>query len=86
METTSISQDGMMGTPIQTIRQKNPKNLAQASQNSSLSRFSSTGGRLFRFRSQGPYRQSANKTPNQNYKNQTNPNKKSQLIQCYSKQ
>ena len=64
--TASTSQEIMMGTLIQTIRQKNQKVLSQINQNSSNSRSSSTGGRSVRFNSPGLNRQSANTNQNQN--------------------
>ena len=66
MATASTSQEDMMGTLIQTIRQEIQKALPQTSQNSSSSRSSSTDGRSVRFNSPGSNRQSANTTQNQN--------------------
>ena len=74
MATASSSQEDMMGTLIQTIRQEIQKALPQTSQNSSSSRSSSTDGRSIRFNSPGPNRQSVNTNQNQNYRN---PNKNS---------
>ena len=59
MATASTSQEDMMGTLIQTIRQEIQKALPQTNQNSSNSRSSSTDGRSVRFNSPGPSRQSA---------------------------
>ena len=72
MATTSTSQDDMMGTIIQTIRQEIQKALPQTNQNSSNSRSSSTDGRPLRFSSPGPNRRSANANQNQNYRNSNN--------------
>ena len=74
MATASTSQDDMMGTLIQTIRQEIQKALPQTNQNSSNSRSSSTDGRSVRFNSPGPNRQSANinRNQNQNYRNSNN--------------
>ena len=74
MTSTSVSQDDMMGTLIQTIRQEIRKTLLQASQTSQQSRSSSTNGRSVRFDSPGPNRQSISSYQNQNYRNQTNSN------------
>ena len=65
MATASNSQEDMMGTLIQTIRQEIQKTLPQTSQNSSNSRSSSTDGRSVHFNSPGPNRQSANTKQNQ---------------------
>ena len=72
MATGSSSQEDMMGTLIETIRREIQKALPQTSQNSLISRSSSTDGRFVRFNSPGPNRQSAN--TNQNYRNQSNSN------------
>ena len=74
MATASTSQEDMMGTLIQTIRQEIQKALPQTNQNSSSSRSSSTDGRSVRFNSPGPNRQSANTNQNQNYGNSNNDN------------
>ena len=68
MATASTSQDDMMGTLKQTIRQEIQKALPQTNQNSASSRSSSTDGRSVRFNSPGPNRQSANTNQNQNYR------------------
>ena len=73
MATTSTSQEEMMGTLIQTIRQENQKTLPQTNQNSSSSLSSSTDGHSVRFNRPGPNRQCAN--PNQNYRNSNNINR-----------
>ena len=73
MATASTSQEDMMGTLIQTIRQEIQKTLPQTSQNSLSSRSSSADGRSVRFNSPGPKRQSANTNQNQN-QNYRNPN------------
>ena len=75
MVTASTLKDDMMGTLIQTIRQKIQKALPQTNQNSSNSRSSSTDGRSVRFNSPGPNRQSANTNQNQNYRNSNNNNR-----------
>ena len=72
MATASTSQDDMMGTLIQTIRQEIQKALPQTNQNSASSRSNSTDGRSVRFNSPGPNRQSANTNQNQNYRNSNN--------------
>ena len=74
MATASTSQEDMMGTLIQTIRQEIQKALPQTNQNSSNSRSSSTDGRSVRFNSPGPNRQSASTNQNQNYRNSNNDN------------
>ena len=74
MTTASISQDDMIGTLIQTIRQEIQKTLPQTSQNSASSRSSSADGRSVRFNSPGPNSQSANTKQNQNYRNSNNNN------------
>ena len=68
MATTSTSQNDMMGTLIQTIRQEIQKALPQTNQNSSNSRSSSTDGRSVRFNSPGLNRQSASTNQNPNYR------------------
>ena len=68
MATASTSQDDMMGTLIQTIRQEIQKALPQTNQNSSHSRSSITDGR---FNSPGPNRQSANTKQKQKTEIQT---------------
>ena len=77
MTTASTSQDEMMGTLIQTIRQEIQKALPQTNQNSPNSRSSSTDGRSVRFNSPGPNRPSANtnQNQNQNYRNSNNNNR-----------
>ena len=77
MATASSSQEDMIGTLIQTIRQGNQKTLPQTSQNSSIPRSSSGDGRSVRFNSPGPNRQSANtnQNQNQNYRNPNNNNR-----------
>ena len=65
MATASSSQEEMMRTLIQTIRQEIQKALPQTSQNFSNSRSS----RSVRFNSSGPNRQSAKTNQNQNYRN-----------------
>ena len=75
MATASTSQEDLMGTLIQTIRQEIQKALPQTSQNSSTSRSSSTDGHSVRFNSPGPNRQSANSNQNQNYRNSNNNNR-----------
>ena len=72
MATASTSQEDMMGTLIQTIRQEIQKALPQTNQNSSSSRSSSTDGRSVRFNSPGPNRQNAKTNQNQNYRNSNN--------------
>ena len=72
MTTASTSQDDMMGTLIQTIRQESQKALPQTNQNSSNSRSSSAGGCSVRFNSPGPNRQSTSTNQNQNYRNSNN--------------
>ena len=72
MATTFTSQEDMMGTLIQTIRQEIQKVLHQTNQNSSSSRSSSADGRSVRFNSPGTNRQSANSNQNQNYRNSNN--------------
>ena len=74
MATASSSQEDMMGTLIQTIRQEIQKALPPTNQNSSNSRSSSVDGRAVRFNSPGPNRQSANTNQNQNYRNSDNNN------------
>ena len=76
MAITSTSQDDMMGTLKQTIRQEIQKALSQKS-HSSRSRSSSTDGRSVRFNSPGPNRQRANtnQNQNQNYRNSNNNNR-----------
>ena len=76
MATTSTSQDDMMGTLIQTIRQEIQKALPQTHQNSSNSRSSSTDGRSVRFNNPGPNRQSASTNQNQNYRNSNSNNER----------
>ena len=66
MATASTSQEDMMGTLIQTIRQGIRKTLPQTNRNSSNSRSSSTDGRSVRFDSPGPNRKSANTNQSQN--------------------
>ena len=75
MATASSSQEDMMGTLIQTIRQEIQNALPQTSQSSSNSSSSSTDGRSVRFNSPGPNRQSANTNHNQNYPNLGNNNR-----------
>ena len=75
MATASTSQEDMMGTLIQTIRQEALKAIPQTNQNSSTSPSSSTDGRSVRFNSPGPNRQSANTNQNQNYRNSNNNNR-----------
>ena len=72
--TASTSQEEMMGTLVQTIRQEIRKVLPQTNQNSANSRPSSTDGRSVRFNSPGPNRRSANTNQNQNYRNSNNNN------------
>ena len=74
MATASTSQEDLMGTLIQTIRQEIQKALPQTNQNSSNSRSSSTDGRSVRFNSPGLNRQSASTNQNQNYRNSNNDN------------
>ena len=74
MATASTSQEDMMGTLIQTIRQKIQKALPQTTQNSLSSRSSSTNGRSVRFNSPGPNSQNANTNQNQNYRNSNSNN------------
>ena len=62
--TTSSSREDMMGTLIQTFRQKIHRTLSQTNQNASKSRFCSTDGHCVRFNSAGPNRESANTNPN----------------------
>ena len=64
MATESTSQEDMMRTLIQTIRQEIQKALPQTSQNSSNSRSGSADGRSVRFNSPGSNRQSANTNQN----------------------
>ena len=54
MASASTSQEDMMGTLIQTMRQKIQKALPQTSRNSSSSRLSSTDGLSVRFNSPVP--------------------------------
>ena len=54
MASASTSQEGMMGTLIQTMRQKIQKVLPQTSRNSSSSRSSSTDGHSICFNSPVP--------------------------------
>ena len=75
MATASTSQDDMMGTLIQTIRQEIQKALPQTNQNSSNSRSSSTDGRSFLFNSPGPNRQISITNQNQIYRNSNNNNR-----------
>ena len=77
MATAFSSQEDMMGTLIQTIRQEIQKTLTQTNQNSSNSRSSSTDGRSVRFNSPGPNRQSAdtNQNQNRNYRNSNKNNR-----------
>ena len=75
MATASTSQEDMMGTSIQTIRQEIQNDLPRRSQNSSNSRSTSTDGRSVRFNCPGPNRQSANTNQNQNYRNSNNSNR-----------
>ena len=72
LATAFTSQEDMMRTLIQTIRQEIQKALPQTSQNSSSSRSSSADDRSVRFNSPGPNRQSANSNQNQNYRNSNN--------------
>ena len=72
MATASTSQDDMMGTLIQTIRQEIQKALPQTNQNFSNSRSSSADGRTVRFNSPGRNRQSANTNQNQNNRTSNN--------------
>ena len=72
MATTSTSQEDIMGTLIQTIRQEIQKALPQTNQNSSNSRSNSTDGRSVRFNSPGLNRQSADSNQNQKYRNSNN--------------
>ena len=72
MATASSSNEDMMGTLIQTIRQEIQKASPQKSENSSSSRSSSTDGRSVRFDSHGPNRKSVNTNQNQNYRNSNN--------------
>ena len=72
MATASTSQEDMMATLIQTIRQKIQKALPQTNQNSSNLRSSSADGRSVRFNSPGPNRRSANTNQNQIYRNSNN--------------
>ena len=74
MATASTSQDDMMGTLIQTIRQEIQKALPQTNSNSPNSRSSSADGRSVRFNSPGTNRQSATTNHNQNYRNSNNSN------------
>ena len=74
MTTASSSQEDMMATLIQTIRQEIQKVLLQTNQNSSNSCSSSTDGRSVRFNSPGPNRQSANTNQIQNYRNSNSNN------------
>ena len=75
MATASTSQDDMMGTLIQTIRQEIQKALPQTKQNSLNSRSSSTDGRSVCFNSPRPNRQSASTNQNQKYSNSNNNNR-----------
>ena len=77
MTTASTSQEDMMGTLIQTIRQEIQKALPQTNQNFLTSRSSSTDGRSVRFNSPGPIRPSANtnQNQNQNYRSSNNNNR-----------
>ena len=59
MATASTSQEDMMGTLIQTIRQEIQKTLPQTSQNSPSSRSSSSDARFVCINNPGPNRQSA---------------------------
>ena len=72
--TASTSEEQMMGTLMQTIRQDIEKALPQTNQESSSSRSSSTDGCSVRFNSAGPNRQSVNTNKNQNYRNSINKN------------
>ena len=72
MTTASTSQNDMMGTLIQTIRQEIQKALPQTNQNSSNSRSSIADGHSVRFNSPGPNRQIASTNQNQNYGNSNN--------------
>ena len=72
METASTSQEDMMGTFKQTIRQKIQKALPQTSQNSSSSRSRSIDGRSVRYKSPGPNKQSVNTNKTQNYRHSIN--------------
>ena len=74
LATASTSQEDVMGTLIQTIRQEIQKPLPQTSQNSSNSRAKSTEGRSVRFNIPGPNRQSANTNQNHNYRNSNKNN------------
>ena len=58
MAIASTSQEDIMGTLIQTIRQENQKTLPQTIQNSSSSSSSSTDGHSVRCNSPGSNRQS----------------------------
>ena len=69
---STSSQEDMMGTLIQTIRQKLQKTLPQTNQNFSNSCSSSADGRSVRFNSPGPNRQSAITNQNQNHRNSNN--------------
>ena len=69
MATTSSPQDDMMGTLIQTFRQDTEKVPTQRSQNSSISRSSSTDGQSVCFDSPRLNRQSVNTNQNHNYRN-----------------
>ena len=74
MTTASTSQDDMMGTLIQTIRQEIRKALPQTNQNYSNSRSFSADGRSIRFNSPRLNRQSAITNQNQNYTNSNSNN------------
>ena len=72
MATASTSQEDMMGTFKQTIRQKIQKTLPQTSQNSSSSRSRSIDGHSVRYNSPGPNKQSVNTNKTQNYRHSIN--------------
>ena len=65
---TSSSQEDMMGTLVQIIRQGIQKAVPQTRPNSSNSRSSSTDGRSVRLNSPGPNRQNAKTKQNRNYR------------------
>ena len=72
MATACTSQEDVMGTLIQTIRQEIQNALPQTSRNSSSLRSSSTDGHSVRFNSPGPNNQSANSNQKQKYRNSNN--------------
>ena len=76
MTTAPTSQEDMMRTLIQTIRQEIQKALPRTNQNYSTPRSSSTDSRSVRLNSPGPNRQSANtnQNQNQNHRNSNNQN------------